>query len=172
MSRRAAGRRTRSAEYRTHGLAQPHGARDPYRRRHGVRPLEPAGRALVAGHRAGRARRHAGRGRWNRRHLGCARADVGSVFPMGGGLATLLTGAAIWSLAARRWRALAILCCGAGVAAIAFATATNVFPTCFPGTDRIPLPAIVSRAIVEHVFVVAVWDPTSERTPVLGGVPV
>ena len=87
------------------------------------------------------------------------------------GVATLLTCAVIWSVAARRWRALAILCCGAGVVAVAFAAAANVFPTWFPGTDHLPLPAIVSRAVVEHVFVVATWDPTSERTPVLGGVP-
>jgi hypothetical protein len=89
----------------------------------------------------------------------------------GSGLATLLTCAAIWSLAARRWRPLAILCCGAGVTSVAFAAAANVFPTWFPGTDGIPLPAIVSGALVEHVFVVATWDPTSERSPVLGGVP-
>src|SRR5438067_2618155 len=95
----------------------------------------------------------------------------GASFVWGVGVATLLTCAAIWSVAARRWRALAILCCGAGVVALAFVAAANVFPTWFPWTDRLPLPAIVSRAIVEHVFVVATWDPTSERTPVLGGVP-
>jgi hypothetical protein len=89
----------------------------------------------------------------------------------GSGLATLLTCAAIWSLAARRWRPLAILCCGAGVTSVAFAAAANAFPTWFPGTAGLPLPAIVSRAMVEHVFVVAIWDPTSERSPVLGGVP-
>lgn len=89
----------------------------------------------------------------------------------GSGLATLLTCAAIWSLAARRWRPLAVLCCGAGAASAAFAAAANVFPTWFPGTDGRPLPAIVSRAMVERVFVVAMWDPTSERSPVLGGVP-
>jgi hypothetical protein len=89
----------------------------------------------------------------------------------GSGLATLLTCAAIWSLAARRWRPLALLCGGAGVTSIAFAAAANVFPTWFPGTDGRPLPAIVSRATVEHVFVVAIWDPTRERSPVLGGVP-
>ena len=95
----------------------------------------------------------------------------GASFLWGVGLATLLTGAVIWSVAAHRWWALAILCCGAGVVAVAFAAAANVFPTWFPGTERLPLPAIVSRAMVEHVFVVAIWDPTSERTPVLGGVP-
>ena len=95
----------------------------------------------------------------------------GASFLWGLGVATLLTCAVIWSVAARRWRALAILCCGAGVVALAFVAAANVFPTWFPWTDRLPLPAIVSRAIVEHVFVVATWDPTSERTPVLGGVP-
>ena len=96
----------------------------------------------------------------------------GASYLWGLGLATLLTCAAIWSLAARRWRPLAILCCGAGVTSVAFAAAANVFPTWFPGTDGLPLPAIVSRAMVEHVFVVAILDPTSERTPVLGGVPV
>ena len=89
----------------------------------------------------------------------------------GSGLATLLTCAAIWSLAARRWRPLAILCCGAGATSVAFAAAANVFPSWFPGTDGRPLPAIASRATVDHVFVVAIWDPTSERSPVLGGVP-
>jgi hypothetical protein len=89
----------------------------------------------------------------------------------GSGLAILLTCAAIWSLAARRGRPLAILCCGAGVTSVAFAAAANVFPTWFPGTDGLPLPAIVSKAMVEHIFVVAIWDPTSERSPVLDGVP-
>src|SRR2546423_11947209 len=82
----------------------------------------------------------------------------GASFLWGLGVATLLTCAVIWSVAARRWRALAILCCGAGVVALAFAAAANVFPTWFPGTGRLSLPAIVSRAIVEHVFVVATWD--------------
>ena len=89
----------------------------------------------------------------------------------GSGLATLLTCAVIWSLAARRWRPLAILCCGAGVTSLAFVAAANAFPTWFPGTNGLPLRAILSRAMAEHVFVVAIWDPTSERTPVLGGVP-
>ena len=87
------------------------------------------------------------------------------------GLATLLTCAAIWSLAARRWRPLAILCGGAGVTSVAFAAAANVFPTWEPAPNPLPLPAIASRATVDHVFVVAIWDPTSERSPVLGGVP-
>jgi hypothetical protein len=95
----------------------------------------------------------------------------GASFLWGSGLATLLTCAALWSLAARRWRPLAILCCGAGATSVAFAVAANVFPTWFPGTDGIALPAIVSRAMVDHVVVVAIWDPTSERSPVLGGMP-
>jgi hypothetical protein len=95
----------------------------------------------------------------------------GASFLWGSGLATLLTCAAIWSLAARRWRPLAILCCGAGVTSVAFAAAANVFPTWFPGTDGLSVRAILSRAIVERGFVVAIWDPTSERSPVLGGVP-
>ena len=95
----------------------------------------------------------------------------GASFLWGSGLATLLTCAAIWSLAARRWRPLAILCCGAGVTSVAFAAAANVFPIWFPGTDGIALPAIVSRAMADHAFIVAIVDPTSERAPVLGGVP-
>src|SRR5438067_5228887 len=95
----------------------------------------------------------------------------GASFLWGSGLATLLTCAALWSLAARRWRPLAILCCGAGVTSLAFVAAANAFPTWFPGTAGLPLRAIVSRAMAERVFVVAIWDPTSERTPVLGGVP-
>ena len=95
----------------------------------------------------------------------------GATLLWGLGLATLVTCAAIWSLAVRRWRPLAILCCGAGVTSAAFAAAANVFPTWFPGTDGLPLPAIVSKAMVEHIFVVAMWDPTSARSPVLDGVP-
>ena len=95
----------------------------------------------------------------------------GASFLWGSGLATLLTCAAIWSLAARRWRPLAMLCCGAGVTSVAFAAAANVFPTWEPAPDPIPLPAIVPRSIAGLVSVVAIWDPTSERSPVLGGVP-
>jgi hypothetical protein len=95
----------------------------------------------------------------------------GASFLWGSGLATLLTCAASWSVVARRWRPLAILCCGAGATSIVFAAAANVFPTWFPATAGLPLPAIVSRAMVDHVFVVAIWDPTSARSPVLGGVP-
>src|ERR671938_1354245 len=64
----------------------------------------------------------------------------------GSGLATLLTCAPIWSLAARRWRPLAVLCCGAGATSVAFAVAANVFPTWEPAPAPVPLPAIVSRA--------------------------
>jgi hypothetical protein len=95
----------------------------------------------------------------------------GASFLWGSGLATLLTCAAIWSLAARRWRPLAILCCGAGVTSVAFAAAANALPTWFPGTAGLPLRAIVSRAMAERAFVVTIWDPTSDRPPVLGGVP-
>jgi hypothetical protein len=95
----------------------------------------------------------------------------GATLLWGLGLATLVTCAAIWSLAVRRWRPLAILCCGAGVTSLAFGAAANAFPTWFPGTAGLPLRAILSRAIAEHVFIVAIWDPTSERTPLLGGVP-